>query len=270
MTSPSEPRTPRFYHAKTGPSFSPLGALGVVLAAMGTLVVIGGVAAQLGAPLYAALAIGQVSMLGLVLGVARTWELPLRGLGVERAPGRILAAAVLIGASAWFLNMLLVELLVPVQPTDLHEMRQLVEQPPLVLVLLTVALAPAVCEEVVFRGVLLRGLASRLPVIAALPIASAMFAAYHLKPLQMIPTFTLGLLLGALVLRAGSILPSVIAHFLNNAIAILVARNESSWFAHAVSDYPGVAVAVFATLLIGELARLPRRPGPPWLTASSG
>jgi sodium transport system permease protein len=250
MTSPSRPRTPRLYHAARGPSLSATGALLLVLAAIATLIAVGQIAVSLGAPLYAAMALGQLGMLALALGVLRAARLPPRALGIAAAPARFLAAGVLIGASAWYLNLALVDALVTVEQGELETMQRMVERPALGAVLLAIAIAPAVCEEVLFRGALLRGLAARISPAAALVAASAMFSIYHFKPVQMLPTFTLGLVLGVLSLRAGSILPSVIAHFLNNAMAIVVQRQESEPLSRGLAEHPRLALAGFGALFV--------------------
>jgi len=248
MTSPSKPRTFRLYHAARGPSLSAASALGLVLAAIATLVVVGQLALIAGAPLYAAMVAAQLAMLALALLVLRLTGLPPRGFGIALAPARFVAAGILIGLSAWYLNLVLVDALVTVEREQVEPLQQLVERPPLALAVLAIALAPAVCEETLFRGALLRGLASRLHPGVALLVTAAMFSLYHFKPVQMLPTFTLGLILGVLSLRAGSILPSTIAHFLNNTMAIIVYRQESHPLSLALTEHPHWALAGFGAL----------------------
>jgi membrane protease YdiL (CAAX protease family) len=116
---------------------------------------------------------------------------------------------------------------------------------------------------VLFRGALLRGLASRLHPVLALLIAAAMFSLYHFKPVQMLPTFTLGLVLGALSLRASSILPSAIAHFLNNAMAIIVDRQESEPLSRGITEHPHLALAGFGALfVVGTAVAVASAPAP--------
>ncbi len=251
------------YHAARGPSLSATSALLLVLAALATLIAVGQIAVLLGASLLAAMVGGQLGMLALALIVVRAARLPPRALGIAAAPARFLAAAILIGASAWYLNLALIDAFVSVEPEEVETLQRLVERPPLAVVLLAVALAPAVCEEVLFRGALLRGLASRIHPAAALLISSAMFSVYHFKPVQMLPTFTLGLVLGALALRTGSILPSTIAHFLNNAMAIVVHRQESEPLTRGLSEHPELALAGFGALFVVGAAAAIVAPAPP-------
>ena len=90
------------------------------------------------------------------------------------------------------------------------------------LTFLMVAITPAVCEEVLFRGPILRGLARGFPPWLAIGISAALFSLFHLNPYRLVPTFALGVMLGWLALRTGSLLPGMIMHFLNNGIVILL------------------------------------------------
>ena len=252
--SPSRPRTQSLYHAARGPSLPAGSALLLVLAAIATLITAAQLAVMAGAPLLVAMAAGQLGMLALALGVLRAARLPRRALGIAAAPPRFWAAGALVGVSAWYLNLALIDALVTVEPEEVETLQRLVERPGLPVVLLAVALVPAVCEEVLFRGVLLRGLAARIAPVAALLVSSAMFAVYHFKPVQMLPTFTLGLVLGAISLRAGSILPSALAHLLNNAMAIVVDRQASEPLSRGLAEHPRLALAGFGALFIAGTA----------------
>lgn len=78
--------------------------------------------------------------------------------------------------------------------------------------------APLV-EELVFRGAILRSLlrAPYSPAIA-ITVSAIIFAAAHLNPAQMPHAFIIGLLLGWMYLRTGSILPGTAFHWVNNTI----------------------------------------------------
>jgi len=83
------------------------------------------------------------------------------------------------------------------------------------LCLLVVCIIPAVFEETLFRGIVLNG-CKRLGDTFACLITGAMFSLYHHSPQQTVYQFILGAVFALLVIRSGSILPSVIFHFLNN------------------------------------------------------
>ena len=83
-------------------------------------------------------------------------------------------------------------------------------------VLLVIAVFPAVFEEIVFRGLVLKGLKECKELVAVL-VCGALFALYHQKPEQTVYQFCCGVAFALVALRSGSILPTVVAHFLNNA-----------------------------------------------------
>lgn len=90
-----------------------------------------------------------------------------------------------------------------------------------ILSLIVIALAPAIVEEVLFRGVI-QNLLSRWfkkPVLAIV-ITSVLFSAVHLSYLGFLSRFALGFVLGWMFYRTGNIWINIIAHFFNNAAAI--------------------------------------------------
>ena len=84
-------------------------------------------------------------------------------------------------------------------------------------------LAP-LCEEIVFRGAILRSLLSspRLSPWAAIGISALLFALVHLNPAQMPHAFVIGILLGWMYWRTGSILPGMAYHWANNSVAYVI------------------------------------------------
>ncbi len=93
----------------------------------------------------------------------------------------------------------------------------------LVGVLLTIAVLPAVFEEILFRGLLLDG-ARVFGTAGAVLICGGLFALYHQNPAQTIYQFCCGAAFALIAIRAGSILPTIISHFLNNALIILLTK----------------------------------------------
>ena len=88
---------------------------------------------------------------------------------------------------------------------------------------LTIGLLAPLAEEIVFRGAALRSLlASRLSPLAAIVISALLFAVAHLNPAQMPHAFLVGLLLGWMYWRTGSILPGMAYHWANNSVAYVL------------------------------------------------
>ena len=90
------------------------------------------------------------------------------------------------------------------------------------VVILSVAMLPAVFEELAFRGALQPLLirATGNPWVGIV-LASIIFSAIHFQFYGFLPRVLLGMLFGWLAYRTGSILPGMVAHFLNNAGAAM-------------------------------------------------
>lgn len=251
MTSPTprEPLTgPKLYHA-----FS-LGAAGWVTATGAiTIFAVQGACAQAGMVEIGASIVGDVVALVVVLTAARLAGMRLGDLGLRRPAMRFVVAAVLVGCTAWYLDLLLVTWVKP--PGDTKTLERMVVQTPLAPTIIGLGLLPALVEEVIFRGVLTRSLAARFDPVIAVVGSAAAFGVYHVLPIQMLPTFVLGLWLGILTVRSRSIVPAMITHFTNNLIAIVISRDELPALGGAIGAHPtamacGSAVGLLCGLLL--------------------
>lgn len=90
-----------------------------------------------------------------------------------------------------------------------------------ILALLVMALAPAIFEEVLFRGAFQQLFVAwtRRPWLGIL-IASILFSAIHFSFFGFLPRAALGLLLGFIFQYTGKLWLSILMHFLNNAIVV--------------------------------------------------
>lgn len=100
---------------------------------------------------------------------------------------------------------------------------------PLWLVVLVFAVAPALCEEVAFRGFILRGFSRNGRYRLAIVLSSLAFGVMHMIPQQVFNASLVGLVLGTLALRSGSLLPAVAFHFMNNALGVAHSRAGIAW-----------------------------------------
>ena len=89
---------------------------------------------------------------------------------------------------------------------------------------LVIGLLAPLSEEIVMRGAILKELlkSEKLGVWPAITISALMFALIHMNPAQMPHAFLIGLLLGWMYWRTGSILPGVAYHWANNSIAFVM------------------------------------------------
>lgn len=95
-----------------------------------------------------------------------------------------------------------------------------------VILVFFLAVVPAICEELFFRGFALSGMRSGLNAIAAVLIVSLAFGMSHYSAHRLVPTAALGLLFGILVVRFGSIWPAMLAHAMHNGISLLASRSD--------------------------------------------
>jgi len=87
--------------------------------------------------------------------------------------------------------------------------------------LFTVALTPAICEEMLHRGILLKAYEKR-GTLRAVIITSIFFGFFHFDITNLIGPIFIGLVIGYYVIRTNSIFAGMLAHFLNNAIAEII------------------------------------------------
>jgi membrane protease YdiL (CAAX protease family) len=127
---------------------------------------------------------------------------------------------------------------------------------------LVVAVGAPIAEELIFRGFLWDILQRRMSPWAVLVITSLVFAAWHMQPFHILTLLPTSFMFGFLRMRTGSVIPSLIAHGMNNAIgAVLLLLGNTSGEAtlHIVSF--SIASAGFVGLIVG-LRGPPIRPTP--------
>lgn len=90
------------------------------------------------------------------------------------------------------------------------------------MVLFVIALAPAVCEEMLFRGMIFHAMKAKYRIGAAIAIVAVLFGLYHMSLVKLIPTGLLGFVLCYVAYRTDSIYPAMLMHFLNNAFSVLI------------------------------------------------
>jgi membrane protease YdiL (CAAX protease family) len=130
--------------------------------------------------------------------------------------------------------------------------------------LLTMAITPAVCEELLFRGYLQRQVERRFGWVVSVVAVGVFFGLYHLRLTQVVPLALLGCYLGYVTWATGSLYTAMLVHLLNNGLAVLVgvyARTSETLDLEAVESatvpwYLGLASLAAAA---GVLVLLRRR-----------
>lgn len=94
------------------------------------------------------------------------------------------------------------------------------ESPSFLATLSLLALLPAFCEEIAFRGVLLGGLKKSLGPAAAVVVTAALFGAVHTLLQQSLSAAPLGVVLGAVAILSRNLYACIVFHAIYNALAL--------------------------------------------------
>lgn len=87
--------------------------------------------------------------------------------------------------------------------------------------LIVIGVLPAIFEESLFRGVILRSCERGCGTLFTVLLVGMSFSLYHTSPEQTVYQFFAGCVFAFIAVRSGSILPSVVMHFINNALIVI-------------------------------------------------
>lgn len=213
------------------------------------------------------------------LGFARFFRLDLKATFHLRAPAkRMVLAAVLLGSSAWVLVALAnawLDAHVLRAPPELFEAMAGVFGGPeswldWVWLLFLVAVSPAICEEALARGVVFSSLRQRVAPWVLVLGTGFLFGLLHLNLFRLFGTTALGVVMGLLVYKSGSIWTSVIFHGLNNGVALVaVALLADHWAIAEAGDLPMALVLAASVMAAVGLALLALERSP-WRSGAEG
>lgn len=179
----------------------------------------------------------QIVYIGVIAAFARIYKARPREFGYRTVRARYFLIALLLAfgllfslnwVNNWFVQFL--ELLGYKSPYAQHpelterEYALLYQLPSLAGagffgVLLVVAVLPALCEETIFRGIILDGIKD-IGTVAACLLGGLLFSIFHQNPTQTVYQFICGAAFTLLAIRADSLLPAILVHFINNAVII--------------------------------------------------
>ncbi|QEG23426.1 ABC transporter permease subunit/CPBP intramembrane protease [Mariniblastus fucicola] len=143
----------------------------------------------------------------------------------------------------------------------------LVDQAPgLWAIILLMAVAPAIIEELAYRGFILSGLEGLRNRWKAILITSILFGVAHFAIQQAIITFVIGMILGVIAIETRSLIPCMIYHATHNSITVLLPRVDAAtvdgspvlpWILYTndgtiwqYSILPGIAMTLLGVLLL--------------------
>ena len=192
------------------------------------------------------------------------------GFGLRMPPMVYLIAAVLLGVSLWPIVMSIItawhdiyglfagaeqsqawhDRLVKFSTEQAGRLRQV---PPYTIAI-ALSIIPAVCEEWFFRGFLLQSLLKHKSKWMAIFGSAVAFGLFHVLSNsvvaldRLVPTTLIGIVLGYLAYKSGSIVPGIVLHALHNGIVAFLAYyqpqlSQFEWFPDASEPIPFVWVA---------------------------
>ena len=115
---------------------------------------------------------------------------------------------------------------------------------------IVVALLPAIFEELFFRGVVLLGLKNNFKEVTCIILCGGLFSIFHQNPAQTVYQFCCGCAFAWIAIRANSVFPTIVSHFINNFIILILYKLRITTFSPVVSV---LLISVSVLSLIGTL-----------------
>jgi sodium transport system permease protein len=175
------------------------------------------------------LQIGLIAAPALFMAIILTRS-PRKTLSLTAPRPLTLPAAVLLACALHPIVVVLakgIQMLYPIgeeTQRQLGELTSLLTEAPLPYLLLVLAITPAICEELAFRGFILSGLRRNGRRRAAIIISSIFFGVTHGLLQQSLGACAVGMVLGYLAVQTGSLLPCMLFHLTHNSLAVLTSR----------------------------------------------
>ena len=186
----------------------------------------------IGAPLQFAfgiwgLLLSELILLAVAVAAALVIKLDFKQMLRIKAPraGQILGIIIMaisgmaIGSCATYIMLLIL----PQAEQTLEAFAELYSSAPGLVTWLIVAVSPAICEEVLHRGVILNtfersGFKGKWPIVLCMGL---IFGIFHLDSLRFFATAILGMILAYVMLETKNFLLPVLYHMLNNSLSVL-------------------------------------------------
>ncbi len=224
--------------------------------------------------------VGMIGLPAVLFSVFLTRS-PRKTLLLQPPPAMTVIAAALLAACMHPVVRVVAEVvswLYPMNP-EIEKQLQGLEglmtgAPNLWAMIALIALLPAVCEELAFRGFLLSGLRHMGHRWGAIVLSAAIFGIAHGLLQQSVMATLTGIVLGYIAVQTGSLIPCMVYHFINNAAALVLGLvNKEAvemwpqlhWFfvpsaageQYIFAWWVAVAGAVVGALILWWFSRLP-------------
>ncbi|MBR5103383.1 MAG: CPBP family intramembrane metalloprotease [Bacteroidales bacterium] len=151
-----------------------------------------------------------------------------------------------------------VSILLPDMSEEMKAALEVLLNGPVWIVLISVSVFAPFFEEWLCRGIILRGLLKKVKPTWAIVISAAIFGLIHGNLWQAIPAFLIGVILGYVYYKTGSLKLTMLMHCVNNTLSVIVSRipafKDVEFFADVMSPWAYVTVIIaFAVVLASGL-----------------
>ena len=176
----------------------------------------------------------------------KTYNINATGIG-SYIGGIVLMAGVIM------LGIVLTGIVARIFPADAEaaesSMDSLLKGYGLPVTLFIVAFLPAFCEEMMFRGFIFSAFKSRYKLKTAILLTSIAFGIYHMSVVRFFTTALLGAAIAVADHYAGSLLPGVIMHFMNNSLAVFQMFYPEQFSKIPIFSEQGIGIIGLAVLI---------------------
>ncbi|MGL5327819.1 MAG: ABC transporter permease subunit/CPBP intramembrane protease [Peptostreptococcaceae bacterium] len=200
---------------------------GIVMYAFGLLMLI-----YVGSLVQIKFGMGGIVMTQImILGIPILFGLYIKSdfkklLRLNLPKGRHVVGAITLWIGTYNIVMIITQILLSLFPQNMQVVEGLNEvlfMDNLLVNLAIVALMPAICEEVFFRGFLLSSLSNdKTKYMSAIVVSGVLFGFMHMDFIRIVPTSILGISFAYAVYKSNSIFIGMLMHFINNGFAVVV------------------------------------------------
>ncbi len=145
--------------------------------------------------------------------------------GFKKTKAKSYPGALLMSVGMFFINIVISTGLIQLFPSSAENVNTTFEglmSGNFLSVFFVIAVAPAICEEMLFRGMIFHSMKDKYRITVAIAVVATLFGVYHMSLVKFIPTGLLGLVLCYAVYITDSIYPAMLMHFINNGLSVLI------------------------------------------------
>lgn len=121
----------------------------------------------------------------------------------------------------------------------------------LIIIVISAVFFAAIVEELLFRGFVQTSFEHHFDITKAVMSSALIFTIIHFNPWWTIQVMIIGVILGVMAWKSNSVIPSMIVHFINNGIALIVANTKPEhyqWYLY--KDHVSIPIIIAAIIVV--------------------